>query len=136
MSTIVFQQPTGLGNGAFTYQDLLNVEHEFPGSIPGAYFSQQPTDAIVCTQSVSDARVQWCAPKAEPYVLQPFTGNGIYSVPPYKPPTTPVVVVPPPPPPPVTTATPEPNSAYLVLLLLVCLLIAIAWREVRDRGDL
>jgi hypothetical protein len=54
--------PTGTGDGVFTYQDLLQTAEQDAWST-FTYFGND-SDTIICTDSVLNPDVQWCAPQA------------------------------------------------------------------------
>ena len=114
MGIEIVQVPTGLGNGMFTYADLLLTQQQDAWTAV-VYFPT--TNDIICENSVLNPAIQWCAPKAEP---NPFAGEGVPVVH-----HTEVIVPPPPPPPPPSLATPEPNLFLLIAVFL--LVMGLVW---------
>ena len=112
MGIEIVEVPTGLGNGLFTYQDLLLTQQQAAWTTT-VYFPE--TNDIICEGSVLNPAIQWCAPKAE---ANPFAFEGVPVV------HHMVVVVPPPPPPP-PVVTPEPNLFLLIAIFLV--VMALVW---------
>lgn len=103
------QQPLGPGTTPFDGTELFDLVREFPTSSGiNIYFATADQD-IACVKAVSDARIEWCAPKASkvPWTDQPGSWAG--------------VAVPTPVPP--ICLTPEPKLAVLALLFVAVLVL-------------
>jgi len=123
---MINQQPTGNGDGAFTYQDLLLTMQQ--DAWTGTVYFANGSDTIICTDSVLNPAIQWCAPKAETW----------------EPPAYVAVVVPPPviippghtivpaPLPPIVATTPEP-SMFMFTLGIALMIIGMALKRNRKR---
>jgi hypothetical protein len=100
------QQPDGFGNGAFDTADLLlTMQQDAWTSV--VYFSGA-SDDLICTDSVLNPAVQWCAPRAEQWVPS-ATLPCVYQH------HVPVV--------------PEPTMLGLMILFVIAIIV---WRNTRD----
>jgi hypothetical protein len=120
---IINQQPTGNGDGVFTYQDLLLTMQQ--DAWTGTVYFANGSDTIICADSVLNPAIQWCAPKAETW----------------EPPAYVAVVIPPivcagtcgtQTPPPIVTTTPEP-AMFMFTLGIALMIIGMALKRNRKR---
>src|ERR1039458_10731474 len=64
LMSVNLQQPMGNGTTPFTYSDLVTTLQQDAWTTV-VYFPGYGTDKIICTDSVLNPAIQWCAPKAE-----------------------------------------------------------------------
>ena len=124
---IINQQPTGNGDGVFTYQDLLLTMQQ--DAWTGTVYFANGSDTIICADSVLNPAIQWCAPKAETWeppayvavVIPPIVCAGTCGIPtpPGVPSTLPGSVV---------TAEPHYMSVVLLAWFVVLLVVRKIWR--------
>jgi len=118
---IINQQPTGNGDGVFTYQDLLLTMQQ--DAWTGTVYFADGSDTIICVDSVLNPAIQWCAPKAE-----------TWEPPAYKAVIVPPIVIPsghtivPPPLPPIVATTPEP-AMFMFTLGIALMIIGMALKR-------
>ena len=102
MGIEIVEVPTGLGNGLFTYQDLLLTQQQAAWTTT-VYFAE--TNDIICEGSVLNPAIQWCAPKAVAFAGVPVVHHTVV-VPPHLRGIVPVV-------------TSEPNLFFLIVIFLM-----------------
>ena len=90
----------------FADQDLFDMGLEFP-SEPGAYFGNEE-QTIICIPSLLTPALQWCAPKAEPWIEPVYVPVHIPTI--YIPQAPPIVLPAPP-----ILATPEPALTTVIM---------------------
>ena len=132
---INIQQPTGPGNGAFTYNDLLLTMQQNAWTTV-VYFPGHNTTNIICENSVLNPAIQWCAPKASTWeppayiavVIPPIVCAGTCGT--QMPPGT--IIIPPYVAPVVTT--PEPSLVWVTLFIVFVIILLrgpSVWRNRR-----
>ena len=105
------QAPTGLGNGQFTYADLLLTIQQ-SGWTTTVYFPG--SNDIICEASVLDPAVQWCAPKEAPVNTFAWEGVQVVHHVPGAPPTV----------------TPEPGLEFFCLVMVLVIILVRNLRKV------